>query len=192
MGYTHYYYLKQREIPQEIFTAMMEDCKRACTVSEIPMAGWDGSGEPEFTSEQLAFNGVEKCGHAKRNLGITWPSPEAKGGMSAAAKPTGSWFAGASLDTRTCGGDCSHEPFRIARKSTGHVTEKGEVFSCCKTAYKPYDILVTACMIIAKHHLGDGIRLSSDGDERDWEDGRKLCQFALGYGEDFRLEREAD
>ena len=40
-------------------------------------------------------------------------------------------------------------------------------FAFCKTARKPYDTIVVACLLVAKHHLGAAIEVSSDGD---WED----------------------
>jgi hypothetical protein len=59
-------------------------------------------------------------------------------------------------------------------------TEDG-YFACTKTAYKPYDVAVTAFLILAKHHLGDAIKVSTDGEPKDWEDGRMLCEAVLGY-----------
>ena len=37
-------------------------------------------------------------------------------------------------------------------------------FSFCKTARKPYDVVVCATLIAIKHHLGDYVSVSSDGD----------------------------
>ena len=61
----------------------------------------------------------------------------------------------------------------------------GLAFSFCKTARKPYDCLVTACLIAANHHFGDDLELGSDGDDSDWDEGREICQKILGYGDDF-------
>ena len=56
-------------------------------------------------------------------------------------------------------------------------------FSFCKTAQKPYDLAVTGCLVVLKHHLGDSIEVSSDGDEEDdWDTGKALVQHTLGYG----------
>ena len=72
--------------------------------------------------------------------------------------------------------------------------EKGadglRVFEFTNTARKPYDIAVTACVIIAKHHLGKKIKISSDGANQEWNDGKKLCQYILGYGKDFVLDED--
>ncbi len=47
-----------------------------------------------------------------------------------------------------------------------------EKFAFCKTGRRPYDQVVVACLLAAKHHLGDAIRVSSDGRwEREWLQG---------------------
>ena len=103
----------------------------------------------------------------------------------------GVWFAGLQLNTRTCDGDCSHESFCLPRVLTldeWRKPERGKYFEFCKTAYKPYDLAVTACLIIAKHHLGGAIFVKSDGELDAWKDSMALCQKMLGYGEDFKLD----
>jgi hypothetical protein len=61
-------------------------------------------------------------------------------------------------------------------------------FHFCKTAYKPYDLAVQVCLVIAAHHLGDAILVSSDGSQEQWQDAIALCQSVLGYGGGFRLD----
>lgn len=82
--------------------------------------------------------------------------------------------------------DDGHETFLIERDFTDSykVTDKqNRFFSFCKTAYKPYDIAVTACLIVLKHHLGNAINVSSDGDYNDWLPASKACIQHLGYGD---------
>ena len=69
-------------------------------------------------------------------------------------------------------GDDGHETFFI--KPTG--TD----FEFCKTAYKPYDKIVTAVLAVIKEHAGDAIRVSSDGDEKDWQEGLAYAKKVLG------------
>jgi len=64
----------------------------------------------------------------------------------------------------------------------------GLYFQCCKTAYKPYDLAVIICLIIAKHHLGKDLLVSSDGELSHWQDGMLICQKILGYGLDFSFQ----
>jgi len=49
----------------------------------------------------------------------------------------------------------------------------------CKTARKPYDTVVVACLIVLKHYLGDNVRVASDGDSEDWDSGLFLARMAL-------------
>jgi hypothetical protein len=237
----------------------------------VPLANGGGEDKPIFTTNQVCFNGLSKCGHPNRPLGITWPSKDARGvgadrpvggpgfgrpsklardlnksfgkavmaigedthipvedeevvdGLIADAvhandKPADvtkeGWFAGEQLTTRTCGGDCSHETFAIDRiykppykgahpvEKISHMyrnpdgTEKpvyanpltvGKWFECCKTAFKPYDLAVTACLVIAKHHFGDLMHIASDGEMEHWKDGMEIVQRVLNYGNNFKL-----
>lgn len=119
------------------------------------------------------------------------------------------WFAGLKLRKRSCGGDCSHETFSLPlgiekqhrQKPIGKIShydvngnpvyndpeEVGRYFEFCKTAYKPYDLAVIICLIIAKRYLKDDIFISSDGTIDQWRDGMLICQKILGYGLDFKL-----
>ena len=54
-------------------------------------------------------------------------------------------------------------------------------FGFCKTAQKPYDILVCALLIIMQHRIRT-FKVSSDGGPADWADAIALCQDVLGYG----------
>jgi hypothetical protein len=63
-------------------------------------------------------------------------------------------------------------------------------FSFCKTALRPYDVLVTAALCIAKHYLGDQIRVSTDGLPDEWKDGLLLARkYVPGCG--FPYDRQA-
>ena len=53
-------------------------------------------------------------------------------------------------------------------------------FDFCKTARKPYDKYVTACLILAKVHFGNEITVSSDGDLEDWNEGLELVKGLTG------------
>lgn len=54
-------------------------------------------------------------------------------------------------------------------------------FMFCKTAYKPYDKYVTACLVLAKRHFGKDVKVSSDGEIKDWEKGIDLVRNTFGY-----------
>ena len=64
-----------------------------------------------------------------------------------------------------------HETFIISREA--------EASSSCKTAQKPYDEVVTACLLCAVDHL-PGFDASSDGVWSEWADGAALYEKATG------------
>jgi len=66
--------------------------------------------------------------------------------------------------------------------------EIGKYFQCTKTAYKPYDLAVTVCLVIAKHHLRENITVHSDGTMENWHEAMQLCHHFLGYGKGFCLD----
>lgn len=56
--------------------------------------------------------------------------------------------------------DMSHETF---------VFRRSEFNEFCKTARKPYDLLVCLVLLSAQKHFGDNMEISSDGNYIDWE-----------------------
>ena len=78
-------------------------------------------------------------------------------------------------------GKNSHETFYIEReiKEKVNIKDEGRVFEFCKTAGKPYDMCVTAALILAKVHLGSDIKVTSDGKEGDWQAGKELASKVL-------------
>jgi hypothetical protein len=69
-------------------------------------------------------------------------------------------------------GEDSHETFYWGSDADG--------FNFCKTARKPYDAVVTACLIHLKDCYGDAVSVSSDGYWSEWSDGAKLYRNATG------------
>ena len=49
----------------------------------------------------------------------------------------------------------------------------------CKTAQKPYDVVVVACLIVLKHRLGKYFEVESDGLQHDWQTGLELAKQVL-------------
>jgi hypothetical protein len=85
----------------------------------------------------------------------------------------------------------SCEPFiinRIQPPRPGRSIVRGY----CKTEHLPYDLCVQCTLIILKHHLGDAIKITSDGTDYDWEEARKACTKYLGYGDNFCLGQASD
>jgi len=196
LGYTHYW-RRVREFQREPFRRVVGDFRKLVPALRdlgVRLAGGDGTGSPVLNEDEVVFNGARDCGHPKEDLGIAWPSDRAAGVGTVLIG--GTWFGGALLERRACGGDCSHETFYLPRAIRpeelgpvlGEPDKFGRYFDFCKTAYKPYDLAVTAALVIAKHHLGDAILVSSDGEARHWLDAVLLCADKLGYGADFVLD----
>lgn len=55
-----------------------------------------------------------------------------------------------------------------------------EDFDFCKTAEKPYDVIVVACLAVAAEIFGTEIDVTSDGDRKDWADGVRFAEHVLG------------
>lgn len=96
-------------------------------------------------------------------------------------------------------GKNGHETFYFARRwfpaypdQKPHKDDEGRIFHFCKTAMKFYDIVVTAALIVMKHHLEDAVHISSDGEDGDWQPGRSLVHSALGYGTDYAIQGEGE
>ena len=162
---------------------------------EICLRGRNGKSNPIITEREIIFNGDAECGHDNLYLGITWPSDTATSvNIDGEISKMERWFAGATLKYKEYDGDCSYETFRLVQKHDkreswqmilGDTLTDTKKFNFTKTAYRPYDLAVTACLVIAKHHLGDDIIISSDEEMRDWNTAMILCQEILGYGSDF-------
>jgi hypothetical protein len=70
-----------------------------------------------------------------------------------------------------------HETFDMKWYPEGGVTK-----DFCKTARKPYDILVCFSILAFKHAFNDYkvFHFSSDGDNSDWEDAKDLFTRITG------------
>ena len=92
-------------------------------------------------------------------------------------------------------GDIGHETFYIAQTFQSHYTQydasQKKVFAFCKTANKPYDVAVCACLIIFKYWFPD-IDVSSDGTMQDWmpaiENVRSI--FGEDYVSNFSFDKD--
>jgi len=67
-------------------------------------------------------------------------------------------------------GELGHEAFNLREHFKQNLG-----FNFCKTARKPYDIVVTACLVVLKYHLANFIEVSSDGQNIDWIQGLNLA-----------------
>ncbi len=109
-------------------------------------------------------------------------------GWDGAGKPT------IDLETISLNGDgvLAHETFAInAVRSLPYdgADDDRLGWSFCKTAYKPYDVVVTAILTcLADRH---GFTVESDGEAHEWANGVALAGQALGYAVLNPIGREA-
>lgn len=142
-----------------------------------PIAGPLGTGVPEITDDYLHFNGVRDCGHEKvEGPVVVFPTKFACGIDSSAATRLIETPIMTFATERRCGGQCCHDDFLLCRQYRG---------GWCKTAFKPYDMAVTAALLIASHHYGENIKITSCGSDAQWWDAKLICQRVLAYGGSF-------
>lgn len=78
----------------------------------------------------------------------------------------------------------NHETFYLERcmEVQGYMRDRPKEeqrFAFCKTAYKPYDVVVTAILCLAEHLTGGVYRVSSDGGPGDWQEGLALARKVM-------------
>ena len=74
-------------------------------------------------------------------------------------------------------GDNAHEDFYLSQYYKQNRLNNSGGF--CKTAYKPYDLVVTAALSVLKYRLGDLIVVGSDGQAEDWKLGVEFASKVL-------------
>lgn len=157
MGYTHYWKRpKNNSGSAYMFGQLALDAKKIIEQAEqdgIRIRNGHGEGEPDFNEASFSINGDA--------MGTR---TEASGALAPA--------------------DLAHETFYWEGIPTIQEWRKDEpmTFDFCKTAYKPYDVVVTAILIRAKYIYGSCVEVSSDGDWESihWAYGRELYERVFG------------
>lgn len=79
-------------------------------------------------------------------------------------------------------GDEAHEPLTLREhfsqnfEGTNPLNRAG---GFVKTARKPYDTVIVACLAILQYRLGNAFKVSSDGDSSDWNAGIALASRVI-------------
>lgn len=73
--------------------------------------------------------------------------------------------------------DLAHEPLVLREHFKQNI--EGSGFGFVKTARKPYDTVIVACLAILKYRLGDAIDVASDGTAGDWVNGTLLARRVI-------------
>jgi hypothetical protein len=198
MGYTHYWE-REMEIEGEVFRNIVMDFQRVLPILRsmgVELSRGDGFGYPDISFECVSFNGSMHCGHTRReDLKNPWPVAGARGVFDirdGRLGVTGTWSGGTTIDTRLCNGECAYEQFifpRVLSPKSYQEPTRGKYRGFCKTGFYPYDLAVTAFLVIAKHHLKEKISVTSDGEICHLKEAMFLCQLIHGYGNDFVLDK---
>jgi len=126
-----------------------------------------------YMYNKLAMDAKAICDHAQAN-GL----PLANGMGEAGTEPefTEAYFSLNGVSDEN--GDNGHETFHWDGIPTlpDYRKKESEYFDFCKTAYKPYDAVVTAILIRAKVIYGSCVSINSDGSWEDWKAGRDLYE----------------
>jgi hypothetical protein len=196
MGYSHDWY-RPLVVAGNIFDRIRADFERLVLPLAdmgIPLAGWGGENEPEISNDRIRFNGVHNCGHPQNDeIVIPYPAEHARGVGPSTTAVIGPWFnMGVELRHRCCNGHCDLETFSFPKIASERdvSTEPGAsglVFNWTKTAFRPYDIAVTAALLVAKRYLRDQLIVLSAGADAQWADAKELCQRVFGYGSWFGI-----
>lgn len=155
-GYTQYLY-RPEVIDQGRFDLWVEDCK--AIIAALPTHTRTAGAYHEEDVLKLAWEYDEP----------TRP-PQLDGDCVR--------FNGASDDPEA---DLGHETFRVPRvfdSDYKQPNERGLMFDCCKTARKPYDLAVVACLTALKYRVPE-VELSSDGDLEERAEGIALAEQVL-------------
>lgn len=80
-------------------------------------------------------------------------------------------------------GDLGHEDFFL----NGVRDTPTPPFDFCKTARKPYDLLVCATLILCEHHLPGWRLITSDGDPEDWLPALFFARSTTHLGQSLQL-----
>lgn len=207
MGYCHRW-ARPTTITKTEFEAFARDVQAICKGAEekgIDLAGPDGRAatEPEITGEIVALNGSDNQRRGKwttsEPLGLVWPIPDAgiedPDSDPAADVTEGVWAGGESIkapvapiasDGKAHG---EYESFIIQRETppssvgVSRRTPADVRASFCKTNFRPYDIVVAACLIAFRQHV-TGAVIGTDGGAAQWINSQILCWNRCGYGFD--------
>lgn len=157
MGYTHYWTQTRDFTPEQMgdIAASVRKIIETAEKQTVPHTDYSGYPKPPVTTEHAIVicggDGTGKPELTKEKISLNGQGP-----------------------------DLDHETFyfEATRRKEDYQTEDQRGWSFCKTARKPYDVVVVACLIFLAADYGFDV--SSDGDVEEWEPGEKLVAEALG------------
>lgn len=170
MGYTHYWSQPLVPLDQGTWNKFVADCRHLAKnlPDETTSAGSRGE-------DPLWLTGCSRYKNPQFNRNMIYFN----GGLPGPRKSEGrfSWV----------NDELSHETFALFRKGSLPDYDKGRAyaFGFCKTARKPYDLMVCACLILFKYYFGSTVEVHSDGEEdTDWRPAFEFVAEELPHGMD--------
>jgi hypothetical protein len=171
MGYSHSYYKKEIKHTKKNWNAFLTDVKKiACRFKLlIPQSVAFISDKEELIKGDIDIKIGDGMGE----------------GLSPEFDEEHIWFNGVGKD--------SHETFNIDRDHTTKLeNEIGDyykeiwkrdkyIFGFTKTNRKPYDLLVTATLVLYKHHFKHKVMVKFDDGYEGFKEGLELVNSTLGY-----------
>ena len=172
MGYSTYYEIKPLELDQKTWDLFIKDCKYLakhlpehtdtaggyCIDKPLKLGGDFKYKDAKFDKSQVWFNG--STGNRTKTR-FVWQDIE---------------------DTKKGHETLGHETFEIQRQV------KEREYNFCKTARKPYDLMVCTCLILLKWYFKDLVSISSDGGMKDWQPAFDFILCNLEHGETIVVE----
>ena len=159
MGYTHYYTTKK--VTPKVWGVIVKDCKKL--FNNMPKHSKSSGGYYENYPLEI-FND----GNGETDINSMFRDETDVNSMFSKLEIR---FNGVSR-----GEDLGHETF---------VLEPTAKSDFCKTARKPYDLMVQACLLVYQYHSPKTITLGTDGCAEDWEEAENFIKTVLGYSVKF-------
>ena len=178
MGYSHYYYKKEIKHSKKNWIAFLTDVKKVASrfklcipksvafikdeenliKGDIDILIGDGMGEgqqPEFDEDHIWYNGVDKDSHETLHI---------------------------ERDHTTKFEDTGSTEDQSMRDYFKDIWERDKyIFGFTKTNRKPYDLLVTATLVLYKHHFKHKVAVKFDDGYEGFREGLELVNSTLGY-----------
>lgn len=173
MGYTHGWHRGNlKNHGQKTWDKFILDCKKL--YKNMPKYTTSAGGC--YAESPLIINGCGRYKYAAFNKNIIWFN--GTNGTNRKKDEDGDWETINKVGVDTL----SHETFILSRKPIN-------LGNFCKTARKPYDLMVTACLLLYSYYFRNVV-VDSDGTEEDWSEAFKFIASVLGKSLALELKME--
>ena len=165
MWYCQYWIIEQK-LDQNKWNEFCELVNKIIETSYnwgIDLWDWFGENKPIVNKNEIILNWSinqrkNKWVH-EGNTKLQWPSDDIILDKNNIGKTVWDWFWWELVNYPICWGDWSYEGFHMTRKLQKEFT---------KTNYFPYDITVTAILMLAKYIFWNKIIVCSDWSKKHW------------------------